>query len=252
MDIPQNNLSFFDAQGNLKKFGNICWLTTFKDSHRIPIPLRTAIENLQANEPFRKRLVRSYGEIRYEPYNNYDGIDVPRALLARHIEHALLLPRDSRAGRKRQARLADARIADDQHHRARDHATAEHAVELGRPRRKAWHVLRDDIADRLRRLRIAEPEPYAAEPFRLFGDDLLDQRIPRTAPRAFPEPLHRIITALLADIMRLFFLPSDSSHQSSLFHQGIFHQLIDGDMFLFCRHSHTAMQFWRDTNRKCP
>lgn len=78
MDIPEKNLSFSDLHGNLKKFGNICWLTTFDDQHRAPLTLRSASWNLQENQPFRKRLLSSYGEIRYERYNNYDGIDVPR------------------------------------------------------------------------------------------------------------------------------------------------------------------------------
>ena len=56
--------------------------------------------------------------------------DLPRALLARHVEDLLALPRDVGADAQRQARLADARVTDNQDHRARDDAAAQDAVEL--------------------------------------------------------------------------------------------------------------------------
>ena len=56
--------------------------------------------------------------------------DLPRALLARHVEYLLALPRDVGADAQRQARLADARVADNQDHRAGDDAAAQDAVEL--------------------------------------------------------------------------------------------------------------------------
>ena len=145
---------------------------------------------------------------------------LPRALLARHVEHRLPLPRDLRARLEREARLADARIADDEHHRARDHAAAEHAVELRRARREARQVARLDLRDGLRLLRVREPKAHAAFPraLRLLRHDLLHHRIPAAAARALAEPLQAVIAALLTHIPRLFLSrhPAPPTHMKNI------------------------------------
>ena len=126
-----------------------------------------------------------------------------RALLARHIEHALSSPRDLRRHAKREARLADARIANDQDHRARNHAAAQDAIELARAGQKARHVLHGDLADSDGTRPVGKPEAQSVA-CALRRGGLLDERVPRAAAWALAHPLGRIIAALLTDEDRLF------------------------------------------------
>ena len=138
--------------------------------------------------------------------------DLPRALLARHIEDLLALPRDVGADAQRQARLADARVTDNQDHRARDDAAAQDAVELARARQEARHVLELALSNRLRLLGIGEPESQAASSRRrLRRDGLLNKRVPGATARTAPHPLRGVVAAFLADVDGFLLLWHDTA-----------------------------------------
>lgn len=76
-DYPLKPLRFVRPDGSEKPFGNVWWFTTLDTGGRKPMELRTMKENLENNKFFRTKLMKTYGEIKYEEYLNFDGIDVP-------------------------------------------------------------------------------------------------------------------------------------------------------------------------------
>lgn len=77
VDAPAKALVFIRPDGTEKKFGNVWWFTTLDTGGRKPMELRTMEENIKENAIFQRNTMRAYGEVRYEPYLNYDGIDAP-------------------------------------------------------------------------------------------------------------------------------------------------------------------------------
>ena len=106
------------------------------------------------------------------------------ALLGADVEHRRRPPGGEL---HRQRALADARLAAEQRDRPGDQPAAEHPVELGdagRPRRAERSVDVGETADR------SEGAQRAAGITRIGRrDGLLDDRVPRPAPRALPRPL---------------------------------------------------------------
>lgn len=69
---------FLDIEGNIKKFGNVCWATN--DNllcNRLIITLNTMEYNLKSNRRLVNRLQKSYGVCYYPKYMNYNAIEVP-------------------------------------------------------------------------------------------------------------------------------------------------------------------------------
>src|SRR5262249_48453120 len=121
--------------------------------------------------------------------------DLRAAFLAGDVEHLHL--RAQRIHRlQQQRRLADARVAADQHDAAGDDAAAEHAVQLLEAGGRACDLRGVDLAQRGHRLAARErlETILAARAFR----DALDQRVPRAAVRAAPQPLGRRAAAFVA------------------------------------------------------
>ena len=72
-------------------------------------------------------------------------LDLGRRLLAADEQHLAARRGDAVERLQQQRALADAGLAPDQHERARDHAAAEHEVELGDAGREACRGRRDDV-----------------------------------------------------------------------------------------------------------
>ena len=114
-------------------------------------------------------------------------------LLAGDVEDGHPLPRERAARLEGERRLADAGVAADEHDRALDEATAQHAIELGEAGRATERLAGRDRHEGPHRRR----RPRASRP--RLGYRLLHDRVPRPAARALAEPARRGPPAFLAD-----------------------------------------------------
>ena len=129
------------------------------------------------------------------------ALDLVLRFLSRSVEDRANLTREMSRRLQQERRLADAGLAAQQHQRSRDETPAEHTIELLDPGREARRIGDIHLGVQLRRsggaqLRI--PIRPTGERGR-FCSALLDQRVPRAAFTASPQPLGRLRAALLAD-----------------------------------------------------
>ena len=110
------------------------------------------------------------------------ALDLVLGLLARCVEHGADRAREVRRRLQQQRRLADAGLAAQQHQRARNDATAEHAIELADPGRQPHGVAR------FRPLRTAVASDAARCAYRLAAGDAASARPARSSANEFQAP----------------------------------------------------------------
>src|ERR1051325_2270645 len=130
-------------------------------------------------------------------------LDLALGFLARHVENRHPLRAHLIRDLQQQCALAYAGVAADQNQRAGNDAAAEHAVKLRDAGRDARVILRFDlvVGDGLD---LAQTKSSARRGGRILlrrdARALFDERIPPAAIRTLPQPLARLIPAILTDI----------------------------------------------------